>query len=190
RRSSDRRGLRPEAKDLLRKAVALAPHVAAPRTELVFLLEEEVRAAGGNISAGHWSELENLLRRSIADSPHLAAPPLALAHCLQQEGRSPEAGAGAQEGRPAALRGGGEDLLREAVAAEPGLCSPHLALANFLLEGLRYTEAETVAAAAVQRCPSGHGLRLVLARIQLQLRRFEDAETTIEALLAVAPEDA
>ena len=68
--------------------------------------------------------------------------------------------------------------------------APRLALAEFLLENLRYGEAETVAAAAVQRCPTSAELRLVLARIQLQLLRLDDAEKTIEALLAIAPENA
>jgi Flp pilus assembly protein TadD len=83
-----------------------------------------------------------------------------------------------------------ENLLREAIAAEPHLPTARLALAGFLLERLRYAEAETVAAAAVQCCPSSTELRLVLARIQFQLRRFEDAARTIEALLAITPEHA
>jgi hypothetical protein len=83
-----------------------------------------------------------------------------------------------------------ENLLREAIAAEPCRSAPRVALAEFLLEHLRYAEAETVAAAAVQRCPTSHELRLVLARIQFQLRQFEDAARTIEALLAIAPENA
>src|SRR5262249_40800054 len=89
-----------------------------------------------------------------------------------------------------ALRVRAENLLREAVAAEPHLPAPRLALAEYLLENLQYTEAETVAAAAVQRCPTSPELRLVLARIQFQLRQFEDAARTIEALLAIAPENA
>src|SRR5262249_19686713 len=81
-----------------------------------------------------------------------------------------------------------ENLLREAIAAEPHLPAVRLALAAFLLENLRYAGAETVAAAAVQCCPSSAELRLVLARIQFQLRRFEDAARTIEALLAITPD--
>jgi Flp pilus assembly protein TadD len=83
-----------------------------------------------------------------------------------------------------------ENLLRDAVAAEPHLPAARLGLAAFLLDSLRYAEAETVAAAAVQCCPSSTELRLVLARIQFQLRRFEDAARTIEALLAITPEHA
>jgi len=82
-----------------------------------------------------------------------------------------------------------ENLLREAVAEEPCGAAPHLALAEFLLENLRYAEAETVAAVAVQRCPTSVELRLVLARIQFQLLRLESAAKTIEALLAIAPEN-
>src|SRR5262249_48899291 len=87
------------------------------------------------------------------------------------------------------LRARAENLLRDAVAAEPHLPAPRLALAEFLLESLRYVEAETVAAAAVQSCPASAELRLVLARIQFQLLRFEAAAKTIEALLAIAPEN-
>jgi len=50
-------------------------------------------------------------------------------------------------------------------------------------------EAETVAAAAVRCCPASAELRLVLARIQFQLLQFEAAAKTIEALLAIAPEN-
>jgi hypothetical protein len=82
-----------------------------------------------------------------------------------------------------------ENLLREAVAEEPCGAAPHLALAEFLLENLRYAEAETVAAVAVQRCPTSVELRLVLARIQFQLLRLEAAAKTIEALLAIAPKN-
>jgi tetratricopeptide (TPR) repeat protein len=89
----------------------------------------------------------------------------------------------------AELRLRAENLLRDAVAAEPHLPAPRLALAEFLLESLRYVEAETVAAAAVRSCPASAELRLVLARIQFQLLRFEAAAKTIEALLAIAPEN-
>src|SRR5258708_26352914 len=80
-----------------------------------------------------------------------------------------------------------ENLLREAVAEEPCGAAPHLALAEFLLENLRYAEAETVAAVAVQRCPTSVELRLGLARIQFQLPRLESAAKTIAALLAIPP---
>ena len=78
------RGLRVEAKDVLRKAIALAPHSATPESALIFLLGEDLRAAGGNISLDQWAELEDLLRRLVIESPHLAAPRLALAACLRQ----------------------------------------------------------------------------------------------------------
>jgi len=55
------RGLRAEAKDVLRRAIALAPHAATPRSALILLLEEDLRAAGGNISLEQWAELEDLL---------------------------------------------------------------------------------------------------------------------------------
>src|SRR6266446_7699842 len=51
------RGLRAEAKDMLHSAIALAPRAAAPRSALILLLEEDLRAAGGNISLEQWAEL-------------------------------------------------------------------------------------------------------------------------------------
>jgi len=183
------RGLRAEAKDVLRSVIALAPRAAAPRSALILLLEEDLRAAGGNISLEQWAELENLLQKSVIESPHLAAPRLALAACLEQEARYREAQTAPVRAVAPRLRMEAENLLREAVAEEPCGAAPHLALAEFLLENLRYAEAETVAAVAVQRCPTSAELRLVLARIQFQLLRLEAAAKTIEALLAIAPEN-
>jgi tetratricopeptide (TPR) repeat protein len=184
------RGQRVEAEDVLRRAIALAPQFAAPRHALASLLEEDLRAAGANASPGQWMELEELLRKSIAESPHIAAPRLALAACLQEKVRYLETQSVSARVNAPAYRVEAENLLREAIAAEPHLPTARLALAGFLLERLRYAEAETVAAAAVQCCPSSTELRLVLARIQFQLRRFEDAARTIEALLAITPEHA
>ena len=181
------RGQRVEAKDVLRKAIALAPQFAAPRYALASLLEEALRAAGANALPGQWMELEDLLRKSIAESPHIAAPRLALSACLEEKGRYLETQSVSERVNAPAHRVEAENLLREALAAEPHLPAVRLALAAFLLENLRYAEAETVAAAAVQCCPSSTELRLVLARIQFQLRRFEDAARTIEALLAITP---
>jgi tetratricopeptide (TPR) repeat protein len=183
-------GLSVEAKDALRKALALAPHAAAPRTALILLLEENLRAAGGNLSLEQWTELEDLLQKPIAEAPHLAGPRLALAACLRQKARYLEARTAPEAVNAAGLRVKAGDLLRAAVAAEPNLPAPRLALADFLLENLRYIEAETVAAAAVRCCPPSPELRLVLARIQFQRTRFDDAAKTIEGLLAVAPENA
>src|SRR6516164_1795862 len=64
------RGLRAEAKDVLRKAIALTPHSATPQSALILLLEEDLRAAGG-MSLDQWAELEDLLRKSVIESPHL-----------------------------------------------------------------------------------------------------------------------
>jgi len=178
-----------QAKDVLRKANALAPHATTPRSALISLLEEDLRAAGGNLSLEQWAELEDLLQRSVAESPLLAAPRLALATCLRQEARYLDAQTAPEMVNAPGLRVRAENLLREAVAAEPRRFAPRLALADFLLENLRYAEAETVAAAAVQCCPASAELRLVLARIQFQLRQFEDSARTIEALLAIAPEN-
>ncbi len=125
----------------------------------------------------------------MIESPHLAAPRLALAACLEQEARYREAQTAPVRAVAPRLRMEAENLLREAVAEEPCGAAPHLALAEFLLENLRYAEAETVAAVAVQRCPTSVELRLVLARIQFQLPRLEAAAKTIEALLAIAPEN-
>src|SRR6516165_5229050 len=184
------RGQRVEAEEVLRKAIALAPQFAAPRLALVSLLDEDLRAAGANASPGQWMELEDLLRKSIAESPHIAASRLALAACLQEKVRYLETQSVSERVNAPAHRVEAENLLREAIAAEPHLPAARLALAAFLLESLRYAEAESVAAAAVQCCPSSTELRLVLARIQFQLRRFEDAARTIEALLAITPEHA
>jgi tetratricopeptide (TPR) repeat protein len=181
-------GFRVEANDVLRKANALAPH-AAPQSALISSLEEDLRAAGGNISLEQWAELEDLLQRSVAESPLLAAPRLALATCLRQEARYLEAQTVPEMVNAPGLRVRAENLLRDAVAAEPHLSAPRLALADFLLESLRYVEAETVAAAAVRSCPASAELRLVLARTQFQLLRLEAAAKTIEALLAIAPEN-
>jgi tetratricopeptide (TPR) repeat protein len=183
-------GERLEAEDVLRKAIVLAPQFAAPRLALASLFEEDLRAAGGNISLDQWAELEDLLRKSMAELLHLAAPRLALAACLQEKVRYLETQSVSERVNAPAHRVEAENLLREAIAAEPHLPAARLALAAFLLESLRYAEAETVAAAAVQCCPSSAELRLVLARIQFQLRRFEDAARTIEALLAITPEHA
>jgi len=174
---------------VLRNAIALAPHATAPRCAFVCLLQEDLRAAGGNISLAQWAELEDLLQRSVAESPLLAAPRLALATCLRQEARYLEAQTAPEMVNAQALRVRAENLLREAVAAEPHLPAPRLALAEFLLESLRYVEAETVAAAAVECSPTSAELRLILARSQFQLLRFEAAARTIEALLAIAPEN-
>jgi hypothetical protein len=130
--------LRAEAKDVLRSAIALAPRAAAPRSALILLLEEDLRAAGGNISLEQWAELENLLRKSVIESPHLAAPRLALAACLGQEARYREAQTAPVRVVAPRLRVEAENLLREAVAEEPCGAAPHLALAEFLLENLRY----------------------------------------------------
>jgi tetratricopeptide (TPR) repeat protein len=183
-------GERLEAEDVLRKAIVLAPQFASPRLALASLLEEDLRAAGVNASLGQWIELEDLLRKSIADSPNIAAPRLALAAHLQEKVRYLETKSASERVIAPVLRLEAENLLREAIAAEPHLAAARLALAVFLLERLRYTEAETIAAAAVCCCPSTPELRLVLARIQFQLRRFEDAARTIEALLAMTPEHA
>ena len=180
-------GQRVEAKDVLRRAIALAPQFDAPRLALASLLEEELRAGGPSASAGQWLERECLLRKSMAESPHLAAPRIALASCLQEKVRYLETQPVAERSNAPAHQVEAEDLLREAIVAQPHLAAPRLALADFLLASQRYADAEAVAAAAVRRCPSSPELRLVLARIQFQLRRFEHAARTIEALLAIAP---
>jgi hypothetical protein len=148
------RGQRVEAEDVLRKAIALAPQLAAPRQALASLLEEDFRAAGAHASPGQWMELEDLLRKSTAESPHIAAPRLALAACLQEKVRCLEAQSVSARVNAPAYGVEADNLLREAIAAEPHLLTCRLALAAFLSERLRYAEAETVAAAAVQCCPS------------------------------------
>jgi len=180
-------GQRVEAKDVLRKAIAMAPQFAAPRLALACLLEEELRAAGPSASPSQWLERESLLRRSMAESPHLAAPRIALASCLQEKVRYLESQPVSERSNAPTHQVEAEDLLREAIVAEPHVAAPRLALADFLLASQRYVDAEAVAAAAVECCPSNPELRLVLARIQFQLRRFEHAARTIEALLGIAP---
>src|SRR5262249_6591129 len=117
-------------------------------------LDEDLRAAGGNVSVAQWAGLEDLLQKSGVESPLLAAPRLALANCLRQQARYLEAQTAPDMVNAQALRARAENLLREAVAAEPHLPAPRLAVAEFLLESLRYVEAETVAAAAVRCCPA------------------------------------
>ena len=107
------RGLRAEAKDVLRRAIALAPHAATPRSTFILLLEEDLRAAGGNISLEQWAELEDLLRKSMIESPHLAAPRLALAACLRQEAQYLEAQTAPARVAVPGLRVEAENLLRE-----------------------------------------------------------------------------
>ena len=180
-------GQRVEAKDVLRKAIAMAPQFAAPRLALARLLEEELRAAGPSAAMGQWLERESLLRQLMAESPYLAAPRIALASCLQEKVRYLETQPVSERASAPVNQVEAEDLLRDAIVAEPHLAAPRLALADFLLASRRYAEAEAVAATAVQCCPSSPELRLALARIQFQLRRFEDAARTIEALLATTP---
>jgi hypothetical protein len=143
-------GLPVEAEDVLRKALALVPHTAAPRTTLILLLQEDLRASGGNLSLEQWTELEHLLQKSIVDAPNLAGPRLALAACLRQKARYLESRTAPDAANAAPLRVKAGDLLRAAVAEEPYLPAPRLALADFLLENLRYLAAETVATAAVR----------------------------------------
>ena len=139
---------------------------------------------------GYPAESEDLLRLTVAVSPELVSALLALAALLAQTARQ-------LEFQPTASHDPGrehwteaEHWLRQAVAADPSLSAPRLALACLLLERLRYVEALDIAAEGVRRCPSSLELRLVLARIQFQLRRYGDAAKTIEALLAVAPQHA
>src|SRR5262245_20023683 len=126
-------GQRVEAKDILRKAMAMAPQFAAPRLALAGLLEEELRAAGPSASAGQWLERESLLRRSMVESPHLAAPRIALASCLQGKVRYLETQPVSERSNAPAHQVEAEDLLREAILSEPHLAAPRLALADFLL---------------------------------------------------------
>src|SRR5262249_33622820 len=76
------RGFRVEAKDVLRKADTLAPHAAIPRSALISLLEEDLRAAGGNTSWEQGAELRDRLQRSGVHPPLLPAPRLPLAPCF------------------------------------------------------------------------------------------------------------
>src|SRR5262245_15742123 len=184
------RGLRAEAKDVLRRAIALAPHAATPRSALNLVVGGEPSSRGRQHVVGAVGGT----RGPIAKIDDRVATPRRSPACARRLFTT----GGSISGRQTAparvavpgLRVEAENLLREAVAEEPCRSAPRLALAEFLLENLRYGEAETVAAAAVQRCPTSAELRLVLARIQLQLLRLDDAEKTIEALLAIAPENA
>jgi tetratricopeptide (TPR) repeat protein len=127
------------------------------------------------------------LRKTMAESPYLAAPRIALANCLQEKARYLETQPVSESSNAPVHQLEAEDLLRQAIVAEPHLAAPRLAIAEFLLASRRYVEAEAAATAAVQCCPSNPELRLALARIQFQLRRFEDAARTIDALLAITP---
>jgi len=174
-----------EAEGLLRRAVAADPNFSASH-----LMERLTKAAASIARPGCRMESEDMLRLALAVAPELVPALLALAAILVERARQ-------SESHSAVIREKGrehwreaEHLLRRAVAADPNLSAPRLALAALLLERLRYVEALGVAAEGVRCFPSSLELRLVLARIQFQLRRHADAAKTIEALLAVAPEHA
>jgi len=174
-----------EAEDFLRRAVAADPNLSGSR-----LMERLTKAAASIARPGCRVESEGLLRVALAVAPELVPALLALAAILVERARQIEFPS-------AVIRENGrehwkeaEHLLRRAFAADPNLSAPRLALAALLLERLRYVEALSVAAEGVRCFPSSLELRLVLARIQFQLRRHADAAKTIEALLAVAPEHA
>jgi tetratricopeptide (TPR) repeat protein len=76
-----------------------------------------------------------------------------------------------------------EHLLRRAVAADPKFRLLVSRSPPFCWRG-------DAAAEGVRCCPSSLELRLVLARIQFQMRRYADAANTIETLLAIAPQHA
>jgi tetratricopeptide (TPR) repeat protein len=94
--------------------------------------------------------------------------------------------------RAAGREGGAEAVLRRMIARWPHLVAPRLALTELLhaSTGFRLHEAETAALDALRLAPSDPALLLVLARIQVGLRRFENAAETIERLLAIDPENA
>jgi tetratricopeptide (TPR) repeat protein len=173
-----------------RRAYEVLSRVSASDWEQGARAERLSRAAVSIARLGCPVESEHLLRLALAVAPDLIPTLLALAAMLVERKRpiesqtAPTHDDGGEHWREA------EGLLRRAVAADPNLSAPRLALAALLLERLRYVEALGVAAEGVRCFPSGLELRLVLARIQFQLRRHADAAKTIEALLAVAPEHA
>jgi tetratricopeptide (TPR) repeat protein len=94
--------------------------------------------------------------------------------------------------RAAGRERGAEEMLRRVIARWPHVVALRLALAELLhaTTGFRLQEAETTALDALRLSPSDSELLLVLARIQVDLRRFEDAAETVERLLAIDPENA
>jgi tetratricopeptide (TPR) repeat protein len=174
-----------EAEDLLRRAVAADPNFSASH-----LMGRLTKAAASIARPGCRVESEDLLRLALAVAPELVPALLALVAILVERARQIESQSAVTRENGRAHWREAEHLLRRAVAADPNLSAPRLALAAFLLERLRYVEALGVAAEGVRCFPSSLDLRLVLARIQFQLRRYADAAKTIEALLAVAPEHA
>jgi tetratricopeptide (TPR) repeat protein len=85
-----------------------------------------------------------------------------------------------------------EAMLRRVIARWPRLVAPRFVLAELLhaATDFRLREAETAALDALRLSPSDPALLLVLARIQVDLRRSGDASETVERLLAIDPENA
>ena len=150
-------------------------------------MEWVTKAAASMATLGYPAESEDLLRLAVAVSPELGPALLALAAMVMERARQVGSRLAASQDCRREHWTEAEHLVRQAVAADPSLSAPRLALAGLLFERLQYLEALDVAAEGVRCCPSSLDLRLVLARIQFQLRRYADAAMTIEALLAVAP---
>ena len=119
------RGLRVEARNVLRKAIALAPHVAASRSALIGLLEEDLRAAGGNIPLDQWGELEDLLQQSMVE---LAAPrrsPTCTRRMFTRKGPISGSPERSRDGRRnGAESEGGDSVARGTRGRTVSLCSP------------------------------------------------------------------
>ena len=76
-------------------------------------------------------------------------------------------------------------VLRSLIAKTPRNAAPRVALVNILLEANSYRDAEIAALDAARHFPSDPDVLLRLARVQSQLRRFDEAMPTLERLLKI-----
>lgn len=73
-----------------------------------------------------------------------------------------------------------EALAREALAQSPESAQCHASLAHVLAAAKRTAEALEYTVQAVQLAPRDAGLRLLEARLQFQLKRYESARQTTQ----------
>ena len=118
------RGLRVEARNVLRKAIALTPHVAASRSALIGLLEEDLRAAGGNIPLDQWGELEDLLQQSMVDSAAPRRSPTCARRMSTRKARYLEAQSAPETVATGTESEGGDSVARGTRGRTVSLCSP------------------------------------------------------------------
>lgn len=140
---SDRRG---EGIAELRKAVAIAPHMA----------DAWVGLAEGLVADGRGGEALDAFRRARSLDPSNAVVREKLVALLNAEG--------IDRMRDGDF-GGSEPLLREAIAVAPGLAASHGSLGVLLARAGRLEEAERELAEAVRLDPANEGFRSNLERV-------------------------